>query len=359
MGRFGDTRAVEPLIAALKDESALVRVKAAASLGLLADPKAMEPLIEALQDVRPAVRRSAIQSLGRFHEARVVGPLSDLLQDSDNDVALSAAAQLVKIGGAGLDSVLALLNQQNPEAKRVAIRALGGSKEARACEALVSCVKEILKDSRKPPYPESDLPKEISDALLKVDAPAVEPVISTLQDKDPLLRRWGAELLGKMNDSRAAEPLLGLLRLESIDGGEEPVRDAAVMALASLGALAVNILIPALSDASPIVRREVAWGLAEIQDPRVEEALLLALHEDKLLIICGACKFYIERAAAPEETLIRALKLHGDEHTAGIFLNSGNDRLAAAGRQWAKDHGYMIQSLPRFGSAASRWGSKK
>ncbi|KUG21279.1 MAG: HEAT repeat domain-containing protein [Methanomicrobiaceae archaeon] len=63
LGNTGSSRAVEPLIGALSDESQHVRSQAAASLGRLADPRAAEPLILRLLDPDPAVRITAFRSL--------------------------------------------------------------------------------------------------------------------------------------------------------------------------------------------------------------------------------------------------------------------------------------------------------
>ncbi len=50
LGEMRDPRAVEPLIAALKDKDYEVRVCAAIALGEMRDPRAVEPLIESMED---------------------------------------------------------------------------------------------------------------------------------------------------------------------------------------------------------------------------------------------------------------------------------------------------------------------
>src|SRR5450759_2332909 len=59
LGQIGDARAVEPLIAALKDESWGVRRAAAEALGQIGDARAAEPLIAALKDPYADVRNAA------------------------------------------------------------------------------------------------------------------------------------------------------------------------------------------------------------------------------------------------------------------------------------------------------------
>lgn len=61
-----DTRAVEPLIAALKDEFVSVRWNAAEALGNIGDARAVEPLIALLQDENEVVRKNTYAALQRI-----------------------------------------------------------------------------------------------------------------------------------------------------------------------------------------------------------------------------------------------------------------------------------------------------
>ncbi len=63
LGTIGDPRAVEPLVAALKDENRGVRVCAASALGAIKDSRAAVPLIVALNDKDEYVRLSAAKAL--------------------------------------------------------------------------------------------------------------------------------------------------------------------------------------------------------------------------------------------------------------------------------------------------------
>jgi HEAT repeat protein len=60
-----DPRAVEPLIAALRDTDPIARKNAADALSNIKDPRAVEPLIAALKDADPIVRQVAFSSLAR------------------------------------------------------------------------------------------------------------------------------------------------------------------------------------------------------------------------------------------------------------------------------------------------------
>ncbi|MFO7966347.1 MAG: HEAT repeat domain-containing protein [Archaeoglobaceae archaeon] len=66
LGLLGDTKAVESLIEALKDENENVRDKAAQALGEIKDERAIKPLEAALSDVHWFVRKSAAASLNNY-----------------------------------------------------------------------------------------------------------------------------------------------------------------------------------------------------------------------------------------------------------------------------------------------------
>jgi hypothetical protein len=118
LGEIGDPRAVEPLIAALKDSGSAVGLhaasNAASALGKIGDPRAVEPLIAALKDSndrvpcyaadalgkmsKVSVPCDAADALGKIGDPRSVGPLTAALTDANNDVRSSAADALRKIG---------------------------------------------------------------------------------------------------------------------------------------------------------------------------------------------------------------------------------------------------------------------
>jgi len=70
LGTIGDARAVEPLVAALKDRDRGLRVCAASALGAIKDPRAAAPLIVALNDKDEYVRLSAAKALDGLESFR-------------------------------------------------------------------------------------------------------------------------------------------------------------------------------------------------------------------------------------------------------------------------------------------------
>jgi HEAT repeat protein len=99
LARIGEP-AVEPLIAALKDESTQVRDTAVVALGKTGDARAMEPLIAALkaESVLRPLAYDALVEIGKH--TSVVEPLIAALKDQDQDIRLVAIRALGEIGDA-------------------------------------------------------------------------------------------------------------------------------------------------------------------------------------------------------------------------------------------------------------------
>ncbi|MBZ0300611.1 MAG: HEAT repeat domain-containing protein [Anaerolineae bacterium] len=145
----------------------------------------------------------------------------------------------------------------------------------------------------------------VVDDLVRIGAPAVEPLISVLDDPNPNVRSGAARALGKIGDTRALGSLIFRLRYDSdvevrksavwalhMGGGravgpliealrdpDEWVRFGAVIVLAKIGDPAIDPLINALRDNLPLVRANAAETLGRIADYRAAEALGNALHD--------------------------------------------------------------------------------
>lgn len=92
LGRLGDTRAVELLIATLRDPVGAVRVSIARALGKLGDARAVEPLLAALRDPDKSVRSRVAEALARLGDTRAIEPLITTLQNADTERARDSAA---------------------------------------------------------------------------------------------------------------------------------------------------------------------------------------------------------------------------------------------------------------------------
>jgi HEAT repeat protein len=161
LGRLGDARAVEPLVARLGDkhEKHGVRKAAGEALGRLGDAHAVEPLIAHLQDEwYDAERTAAITALGQIGDARAVAPLMARLREKREGLYIHQAAitALGQIGDArAVEPLIAILTDNN--LRRHAVEALGQIGDARAVKPLWDiqyyqleedekrCIAEVLK----------------------------------------------------------------------------------------------------------------------------------------------------------------------------------------------------------------------
>lgn len=109
LAEVGNSKAVEPLIAVLKDQNDYVCISAIIALGEIGDAKAVEPLIAVLEDKRTlqtTARSSAARALGKIAQKGVdpkslqpaISPLISDLQGQEVYLCLSAAAALGEIG---------------------------------------------------------------------------------------------------------------------------------------------------------------------------------------------------------------------------------------------------------------------
>jgi hypothetical protein len=128
--------------------------------------------------------------------------------------------------------------------------------------------------------------------------------------------------------------------------------------LTEIGKPAVAPLMAALRSSDYSVRMQAADVLVEMQsqDPTLVQPLMAALQESDLGFIAENYAFYIRLGlAGTEDTLIRALSKHGGKQMCVDYLNCGNEKLDAAARQWAANHGYTVTTGQGYNSGP-QWG---
>lgn len=116
-------------------------------------------------------------------------------------------------------------------------------------------------------------------------ADAVLEQIAALKDQDWAIRSEAAGLLGTFKDQRAVVPLVSLLRDE-----DRSVREAAIEALRSLGAPAVEAVGICLGEPDLSVQESASAILAVIADERVLAPLIQALHSGDWIVRMHAAK---------------------------------------------------------------------
>lgn len=228
LGASGDIRAVEPLIEALHHEDSMMQYSASAALQKIGAP-AVPAMIAHLNHDNPEFVAQLVETLGQIGDPRAVEPLCQLLSD------------------------------QTPYKVRMAIvKALGEFNDPRAIEALIGVMKEKFSAERH----------LAMEPLVKIGKSALEPLLAQLESKDSDVVRIATTALVKIGDSRAVDRMIEVFKTTDSDA----VRLTLVGALGQLtDQKAVPVLIDALTDELPVVRRLAANALGKIGEPAVDQ----------------------------------------------------------------------------------------
>jgi HEAT repeat protein len=313
---------LETLILELVHEEDWRRMRATAAC-LTGGPKAVEALVHALETGGPALKMEAAGMLARIKDPAAGVPLVRLFKDEDTLVRKAAAVALDQMAGVvDAAAASALVNSlhelQEPEQRELVVGLLGVIPEAiiplgamlkhpdAAAREMAATILEHLLDPRSadafvdamtdPAVAEIAMRalhklqairnrideafnalREIEGAVEREDArmatvvdllgigrPSVEILIEYLQDEDWLVREAAADLLGKIGDHRAVEPLMERLRSDKDTGVKE-------LALKSLGLIGDARPVELYIEAIPIrpLRVYAMEALAKVKDVEV------------------------------------------------------------------------------------------
>jgi HEAT repeat protein len=154
-----------------------------------------------------------------------VARLIQVLRTDDNLLAYwDAEEELVAAGKPAVSALLTALPSLSPWALSHALRALGKIGDARAIPPLL---KALAYDSGES---EPCIEWFAAEALGRIGAPALGPLLALGTSEDAHLRQWSAVALGELGDSRAVEPLL-----ERTTDSDPQVREAAFLAVQEIG----------------------------------------------------------------------------------------------------------------------------
>lgn len=227
------------LVARLRNIDADVRVAAARELGRRGDRLAVPALVAALKDSRPAVRIAAAHALGKLRDERAIEALAGVLSGDEHENVQSAArGALEAIGTVRADAVIAEYDARREQAERDATaRANPTLDRTRGVDGLIEAFRG----------PHERLQAEAADALAEAGPAAVEPLAALLGDENVWVRKRAADLLARIGDARAADPLraaLNAVAREDRSYESYQFRDAVQRALAA-------VTIPPIPAAEP------------------------------------------------------------------------------------------------------------
>ena len=336
--------ALPAVLKALRSSNAETRGYAAGILGRIADPRAVEPLIAALKDKDPSVVCKAAWSLGELKDLRAAKPLAALLAAKDSATRLSAVAALAAMGDKpSLEPVAALLSDPDLALRRAAAFGLGAAGDPRAVPELIDA---YLKGDRQEQVRAARLLGDLKDPR------AVEPLIAAMQDEKNEERVEAIWALWKIGDTRAIDPLIALLEKErnraALGSGDTlaEMRDPSLAERAARRRTAgedvrrgicsafehfkdpraFDALVAALDDESARVEAAAAWGLVALyNDPRVVNVLIKALGDRNSDVRATAIAGLIaSKDARSVDLLCRMLKDRSDEIKVQAATALGN-----------------------------------
>jgi len=304
-------KAYDALASAVLDPNGLPTVKwwpVAFAFQRLEDPRALNALLALLKESQPYTRAFAAKGLGAIKDRAAVSALVPLVADADRTVAIEAMRSLARIGDpAGASPMLKIVQnpKADPQARLEAVTALGSLHADGVYDTLL----DVLGDSSP----------AIRGAAIKgiahLDPEGFVTVLSGL-DPDPnwSVRAALATALGGLT------PEAGLPRLRTMLSDQEPKVVPSVLAsIAKLhpqdgGALAIE----QLKSSDPVIRMAAANAIAELKPPAGPAALTDAYQRSL------GDTTYIGRAA-----VLSALKAYGKD-TASPLLTD-----ALADKDWA------------------------
>jgi HEAT repeat protein len=274
---------------------------AATRLGESRDARALEPLLAALGDESWSIRASAISGLGHLyldvaqvqaHRERIISSILPFMADDTPGLLINTmrALRWLKAEEA-TDAIVACLSNEDSAVRGEAIKTLGalGSKVA------IPRFVEIVADKSHEKW---DRVWAVAALGNLADAQAVEPLIAALADELPEIRHTAAAALAQIGDRRAVEPIRALLKDSNDD-----VRFQAIQATVAFND------IEALPILRVMARDDTGWGDGQPMSKRAEQAVRTLTHtQNNPLTNVGSVMKGIGRAITMPLALFRRRK---------------------------------------------------
>ncbi len=143
-GRIGAEQAIPVLLKSLSDPDAVIRSAAAEALGTLGAAEAVQALSRALADNETTVRRAAVDALGKLPQDNAqLGPLVAALDDVDAEVRVAAVHALAPSSTArARNALLGKTRDSVAEVRVAALDAVSNAADPRASVALSQALED-------------------------------------------------------------------------------------------------------------------------------------------------------------------------------------------------------------------------
>src|SRR5881398_1355548 len=263
-GRSGDTAAVAPLIAALRDSSAAVQAAAAFALGLLKDGRAVAPLAALTRTGDGAPQCEAVTAIAKIGGDEGARGVADLLDVKTAPGAGTSAVQRVALLEAwrlGTRAPVAQLTDfardPDPAARAHAVYSLARLGIARAVPALLGALAD------REPYVRAvalrGVRRALSDSAQIAEQEVIARIRPLLGDRDGHVRVNALRALASFRDSALVGLALPLVTDRDINVAVQAETTLGVLG----GARAAAQLRARLSSARFALRRQAAIALAQ------------------------------------------------------------------------------------------------
>ncbi|HON82174.1 MAG TPA: HEAT repeat domain-containing protein [Methanoregulaceae archaeon] len=220
---------VSEIVQALRTGDEDDREEAARALGELRDPEAVEPLTAALGDQSRYVRREAAKALGAIGEERCIPPLIKALRDEDRSAREGAAEGLAMMGTMAINSLARALDDPDWHVRMGAVVALRIIGDRTVMPGIIRAAGDENRFVRR----------EAIKGLGRIGGNEVlQPLADALTDEDTGVRLRAAGALGRTGRDDAIAPLIGALG--DRDSG---VRLRAIQALEEIGSPAARAVL--------------------------------------------------------------------------------------------------------------------
>ena len=255
----GGPKAVQALIEVLRSGGSDLKREAAAMLARIKDPHAGVTLVGLLRDEEEAVRKAgaaALEQMAGVLDTETAAALVALLPTVEEGEKKQLVTHLIGAIPTAVEPLCRMLKHEDPGAQVTAATMLDQLLDPRSVDAFIDAmgqqaVRDIavltlkklgaireridgafnaLRDVEGASEREEARMATVID-LLGIGRPSVELLIEYLDDDDWLVREAAADLLGKIADVRAVEPLMKRLEQDKDTG----VKELAIKALGLIG----------------------------------------------------------------------------------------------------------------------------
>lgn len=230
LGRIGDTRIIETLIASVRGlpeaRQIIIPVQGVHKTLARLGPPAFGPLVAGLKDEDDGVRWTSASALGEMRDARAVAPLIDMLTDSASFVRSAAAISLSQIGDArAIDALVTTMSDPNMFVRIEAINALGYLVKGELFAPLVAALDDPFITVRR---------AAIS-ALARCAGPAsVDLLLARIEDPNPCIRIEALMSLSMVGDISFVSLFESIRAQDEGSCLDQTVKDAANYAIVNI-----------------------------------------------------------------------------------------------------------------------------